>query len=137
MEFCSSRLLLQLCLFERSFTLKFFKLLSYFLVLTLVMLKVTLPSIEVMLILSAVVTSVILLYYLRLFVEKFTLFILHFSLFLVHELATANIPSPDALCFLCGSLLIIEFPLYLEHSPVLLNYDGSCVFFVTVFFGFI
>ena len=98
-EFCSSRLFLEFCFFKRCFTLKFFQLFSYFIILGLNVLQVALSRIEVMLVFSTIISSVVLLNYFALFVEEFALFILHFGLFLIHELATADVTSPYSLDF--------------------------------------
>ena len=73
MEFCSRSLLLQLGLFKRRFPCELFQLLSDLLVLGLNVQQIAFSSVEVVLIFSAVKSSVILLYDLSLFVEKFAL----------------------------------------------------------------
>lgn len=136
-EFCPCRLLLQFGLLEGSFSGKIFKLLPYFLVLGLDVLEIALPSIEIMLVFPRVISSVIFLNYFCLFIEKFTLFIFVFILLLMHELATANIASPDSLNFLGCTFLIIKLPLNLEHSPIFLDYYSSSVFLVSEFLSFV
>lgn len=136
-EFCPSSLLLQFGLLESSFPGKVFKLLPYFLVLGLDMLEVALSGIEIMFVFPRVITPVIFLNYFCLFIEKFTLFIFVFTLLLMHELATANIASPDSLNFLGCAFLIIKLPLDFEHSPVFLNYYSSSVFLVSEFLSFV
>ena len=122
MEFCSCCLLLQFCLFECGFPREFLQLLPYFLILLLNMLQVALSSVEIMLILPTIISPVVFLDYFSLFDKEFTLFLLVFIFLPVHKLATANITSPDSLDFYCSFFLILEFPFYFEHTPVLL-YD--------------
>ena len=97
MEFCSCSLLLKFGFFESSFSSELFQLFPNLLVFGLNMLQVAFPGIEVMLVFSAIVSSVVLLYYFGLFVEEFALFVFHFRLFLIHELATADVSAPDSL----------------------------------------
>ena len=130
-------MLLQLCLFQCCFSGELFKLFPYFFIFLLDMLKLTLSSIEVMLILPTVVSSVVFLYYFCLLIEKFTLLIFIFVLLIFHKLATANITSPDSLYFQSCSFLIIEFPFDFEHSPILLNYNSCWILFVSKFFSLI
>ena len=123
MEFCPSSLFLQLGFFKCGFPRKFFQLLSHLLILILDVLQIALPSIEIMFIFSAVITTIIFLNYFCLFVEKLALLGLVFILLLVIELATADEPAPDSLDLKCGPLFLVKLPLNFEHSPVLLNYN--------------
>ena len=132
-EFCPCGLLLQFCLFQSSFVCIFFKLLSHFFILRLDMLQITLSSIEVMFVFSAIITSIVLLNYFSLLIKEFGLFILIFKLLLIHELATATIASPYSLYLLCGPLLLLVIPLDPQHSNVFLYYDSSVSLLGTVF----
>ena len=99
------------------------------------MLQVALSRVEVMLVFPTIVSSVVLLNYFALFVEEFALFILHFGLFLIHELATADVSTPYSLNFESSPLFIVILPLNLKHSPVLLDYDSSCIFLISILLG--
>jgi len=101
------------------------------------MLQVALPSVEIMLVLPTIISSVVFLDYFSLFGKKFTLFLLMFIFLPVHKLATANITSPDSLDFNCSFFLILEFPFYApqfnEWHDATTHYDiVSLTLFVTV-----
>ena len=136
-EFCPGCLLLEFNFLKRSFVSKFFKLFSDLLVFRFNVIKIRFSSIEIVLVLSRIVTSIVFLYYLGLFCKELPLFILVFILFSFIELATANKASPYSLNSKWCILLILELPFNLEHSPVFLN-DYSCrVFFLSIFLNFI
>ena len=101
------------------------------------MLQVTFPSVEIVLVFPAVEAPVVLLDDFSLLIEKLGLFVLHFSLPLVHELATANVAPPYALDFEGSSLLIVELPLNLEHTPTFLDYYCSGIFLVSEFLSLV
>ena len=134
MEFRPSRLLLELCLLQGSFSGKLFQLFSNLLVFGLDMLQITFSGVEIMLILPGVKASVIFLDYFGLLVEKLALLVLHFFLLLIHKLATANVASPHALYFESCTLLVIKLPLDFEHTPVFLDNYCCGIFFVAEFF---
>lgn len=136
-EFCSCCLLLKFRLFNKCLASKFIELLSNFFILSLDVLQVAFSGIEIMLVFPAIEATIIFLYYFSLFIEEFALFIFHFILLLIHKLATANITSPDALDFQCSFLFILKLPFHSEHSPILLDYKGCCIFFISKFFSFI
>ena len=137
MEFCSCCLLLKFGFFQSSFSSEFFQLFPDLLVFSLNVEEIAFPCVEIMLIFPAIKSSVVLLYDLRLFVEKFALLVLLLLLLLKHKLTTANIPSPYLLNFLNRPPLVIEVPLDLKHSPTLLN-DYSCgILFVSELFSLI
>ena len=136
-EFCSGSLLLQFSLLKRRFPGELFQLLSHLLILCLNVQQIALSGVEVMLVFPAVKPSVVLLYDLGLFVEKFALFVLLFRLFLKHELTTANEPPPYLLDFLYRSSFVIEVPLHFEHPPTFLNYNRPGVFFITELLSFV
>ena len=136
-EFCPGCLLLEFNFLKRSFVSKFFKLFSDLLVFRFNVIKIRFSSIEIVLVLSRIVTSIVFLYYLGLFCKELPLFILVFILFSFIKLATANKASPYSLNSKWCILLILELPFNLEHSPVFLN-DYSCrVFFLSIFLNFI
>ena len=137
MKFSSCSVFLELCLFQLCFSGELFKLFPYFLILLLHVLQVTLSSVEVMLVLSAVVSSVVLLYYLCLLIEKFALLIFVFKLLIFHKLATANVSSPDSLYFQSCPLFNIKRPLDFEHPPIFLNYNSCRILFVPKLLSFI
>ena len=96
-EFCPGCLLLELNFFKRSFVSKLFQLFSDLFVLGFNVIKVRFSSVEIVLVLSRIVTSVVFLYYLGLLSKELALFILVFVLFTFIELATANKASPYSL----------------------------------------
>ena len=136
-EFCPGCLLLEFNFLKRSFVSKFFQLFSDLLIFRFNVIKIRFSSVEIVLILSRIVTSVVFLYYLGLFCKEFTLFILVFVLFTFIELATANKASPYSLNSKWCILLILELPFNLEHSPIFLNNNSSWVFFLSIFLNFI
>ena len=87
--------------------------------------KICLSCVEVMLIFPAVETSIVLLYYLCLLIEKLALFIFIFALFFVHELATAIKTSKNSLYSECILLFVLKTAFNLVHPPVFLNDYGS------------
>ena len=137
MKFCSCCLLLELTFFNGSLSGKLFKLLPDFFILSLDMLKIAFSCIEVMFVLSAIITSVVFLYYFGLLHKELALLVLHFILFLIYKLATANISSPDSLDSNWSSAFVIMLPLDFEHSPIFLDDDCCCIFFVSKLFSFI
>ena len=137
MKFSSCSVFLELCLFQLCFSGELFKLFPYFLILLLHMLQVALSRVEVMFVLSTVVSSVVFLYYLCLFVKKFALLILVFELLVFHKLTTANISSPNSLYFQSCPLFIIKFPFHFEHPPVFLYYNSCRILFVSELLSFI
>ena len=136
-EFCSRSLLLELGLLDQCFTSKFIKLLSNFFILGLNVLEIALPGVEIMLILSAVKSTIVFLYYFGLFHKEFALFVFHFTHLLIHKLATANVTSPDALDFQSSLSFILKLPFDSEHPPILLSHKGSSIFFVSIFLCFV
>jgi hypothetical protein len=136
-EFCPGCLLLELNFLKRSFMSKFFKLFSDLLVFSFNVIKIRFSSIEIMLILSWIVTSVVFLYYFGLFSKEFTLFILVFILFSFIELATANKASPYSLNSKWCIFLILELPFYLKHSPIFLNNKCCTHLFFPIFLNLI
>ena len=137
MEFSSCCVLLELRLFQLCFSGELFQLFPHFFILLLHMLQVTLSSVEVVLVLSAVVSSVVFLYYFCLLIEKFALLIFVFKLLIFHKLATANVSSPDSLYFQSCPLFIIKLPLDFEHPPIFLNYNSCRILFVSELLSFI
>ena len=125
MELCSCCLLLQLSLLQSSFPCEFFELFSDLVVLLLDVVEITLSGVEVMLVLATVESSVVLLYYLCLFVEKLRLFVLVFLCFLIHELASTVIATQNPLNSQRCTNFVLELPLHFEHAPELLDHDGS------------
>ena len=101
------------------------------------MLQVRFSRIKVVFILSRVITTVVLLDDFGLLVEELGLLVLTFSLLLLHELATAQVSPPDALYLPGGALLVVVFPLRLQHLPGLLNDLGSRILLVSELFGLI
>ena len=98
-ELCPCGLLLKLSLFESSLSCELLKLFSDIFVFSLNVMQIALPCIEIVLVLPAIISSIILLYYLSLLIKELGLFVFHFVLLLIHELATANISPPNALYF--------------------------------------
>ena len=137
MEFSTGCLFLKFSLFKSRLATEFIQLLSYFFVFGDHMIQIALPGVEIMLILSTIISSVVLLYYLGHFGKESTLFILIFILFSGHELTTAGIASPDALDSGNSLSLILKLPFLPEHSlPFLDSY--CCVnFLVSILFSFI
>ena len=132
MEFCARRLLLQLGLLESSFAGISLQLLSNFIVLRLHVLNVALARIEVVLIFTTVVSSVILLHDLGLLIEELRLLVFVFILLLLHKLATAQESTPDALTFTRRSLDTVILPFQFKHVPSLLDDHCSCVLTVAI-----
>ena len=101
------------------------------------MLQIAFPGVEIVLILPGIEASVIFLDNFGLLIKELALLILHFVLPLIHKLATANIASPHSLDFERSSLLVVIFPLDLEHSPAFLNYYSSRILLVSEFLSLI
>ena len=99
--------------------------------------QVAFPGIKIVLILSTVETSVIFLHNFGLLVEEFTLFVFVLSLLFIHELATTVITSENPLDAKTSLDFILVLPLYFEHTPVFLQHNRCCVFFITEFLGLI
>ena len=137
MELSSGRLLLQFSFFKSSFPCEIIQLFPDFFIFVLNVHKIALSGIEVMLILSAIETSIVLLYYLALLIEELALFILVFFLFLIHKFAPTVIATKDSLNGQWCTDFVLELPLDFEHAPELLDYDGSRVFFVSELFSFV
>ena len=78
MELGPSCLFLQFRIFEGSLLRKFLELLPYFFIFSLNVLEITLPGIEIVLVLPAVVTSVVFLDYFGLLIKELALLFLHF-----------------------------------------------------------
>ena len=72
--------------------------------------EVALSCVEVMLVLSTVVASVVFLNYLSLFSEELALLVLIFILFSFIKLATADKTSPYSLNSKRGIFLVVKFP---------------------------
>ena len=93
MELRPSCLFLELSFLQSCFPCEFVELLSDFFILVLNVLQIALSGIKVMLVLAAIEASVVLLYYLSLFIEKLALFVLVLLLFFIHKFATTVIAT--------------------------------------------
>ena len=90
-------LFLKFSLLKCRFSTEIIELLSNLFVFRNDVIQIALPGVEVMLVLSTIIASIVFLYYLCHFCKKAALFVFIFILFSGHELATASISSPDAL----------------------------------------
>ena len=136
-EFCACRLLLELGFLEGGFPCKRLQLLPDLVVLSLDVLKIALPRVEVVLVLTAVEAPIILLDDLGLLVEKLRLLVFVLQLLPLHELATAQIAAPDPLNLAHGTPDAVVLPLRLQHVPGLLNDHRCGGLLVAMLFGLV